>query len=242
MKNKTIFITGSSRGIGKAIAHEFCHMGFNVAINGVNPERLETTRKELLKIIPNILAIQGDMSVYANAQAAFKQIEQTFGRVDVLVNNAAIAHVGLFTDMAPAEWNRLIDVNINAMLNCSHLALPSMITRKCGCIINISSIWGERGASCEAVYSLTKGAVNAFTKAIAKEVVPSGVRVNAIACGVIDTDMNAFLSSEEKAMLVDEIPMSRLGTPTEIADVAVFLASDKASYITGQIIGVNGGM
>ena len=242
MNKKTIFITGSSRGIGKAIAKSFCHFGYNVTINGVNTNRLELTRQQFAEITPNVLAVQGDMSVYANARAAFQQIEQHFGSVDVLVNNAAIAHIGLFTEMTTAEWNRVIDVNINSMLNCSHLALPKMVSRKSGCIINISSMWGERGASCEAVYSLTKGAVNGFTKAIAKEVAPSSVRVNAIACGVIDTDMNAFLSPNEKAMLVDEIPMSRLGTPAEIADVAAFLASEKASYITGQIIGVDGGI
>jgi len=242
MKSKTVFITGSSRGIGKAIAQAFCSLGCNVAINGINTNRLELTRQELMELNPNVVSVQGDMSVYANARAAFEQIEKSFGNVDVLVNNAAIAHIGLFTDMAQPDWNRVIDVNINAMLNCSHLALPKMITKKSGCIINLSSMWGERGASCEAVYSLTKGAVNGFTKAIAKEVAPSGIRVNAIACGVIDTDMNAFLSPEERTTLINEIPLSRLGTPAEIADVAAFLASEKANYITGQIIGVDGGV
>lgn len=239
----TVFVTGSSRGIGKAIAEAFNGMGYNVVINGVsNAEALAQTERELLKINKNVLAIQADMSVYEQAAAAYKLIEDYFGGVDILVNNAGISHVGLFNEMTPGEWEKVIGTNINAMLNCTHLALPTMIHNKKGNIINISSVWGVRGASCEAVYSMTKGAVNAFTKSLAKELGPSGVRINAIACGVIDTEMNGFLSKPEREALEAEIPLVRFGTTHEIADLAVFLATDESKYITGQVIGIDGGM
>jgi len=238
----TTFITGSSRGIGKMIAQTFCCLGHNVVINGTNADRLDQTFQELSAITPNIVSILGDMSDHDTVKTTFDQIERRFGPVDVLINNAAISHIGLFTDMTPNQWNDLIKINVNAMLNCVHFALPKMITRKKGIIVNISSIWGERGASCEAVYSLTKGAVNGFTKALAKEVAPSNVRVNAIACGVIDTEMNAFLTPDEKNALIDLIPLSRFGTPNEIADLAAYLVSDKSTYITGQVINADGGI
>ena len=238
---KTAFITGSTRGIGLATARHFAAAGFGVAINGIDEERLAKAESKLAEVSSNILAVQGDMSDYATVQAAFGMIEQRFGGVDVLVNNAAVSHIGLFTDLTPAEWQRLIDVNVNAMLNCAHLALPRMVSNKRGCIVNISSIWGERGASCEVVYSATKGTVNSFTKALAKEVAPSQIRVNAVACGVIDTDMNAFMTAEEKLALAEQIGLSRFGTPEEIADIVLFLSSEKASYITGQVITADGG-
>jgi len=239
---KTVFITGSSRGIGFASAWLFASAGFNVAINGIDEERLKVAESKLLTVSKNIFVVPGDMANYEVAKAAVERITSRFGSIDVLVNNAAISHVGLFTDMQPCEWDRVLDVNIKAALNCAHLTLPDMVHKKSGCIVNISSIWGERGASCEVVYSLTKGAVNSFTKALAKEVAPSGVRVNAVACGVIDTDMNAFLTEEEKLELIGQIGLSRFGTANEVAEVVLFLASEKASYITGQVVTVDGGI
>jgi 3-oxoacyl-[acyl-carrier protein] reductase len=183
-----------------------------------------------------------DVSDYNAVKAAVDAAVAEFGRIDVLVNNAGAAHIGPFNLMEPGEWRRLIDVNINGTLNASRLVLPGMLARREGCIINVSSIWGLTGASCEAVYSMTKGAVNAFTKALAKETAPNGVRVNAIACGVIDTEMNAFLSPAERDELVANIPASRMGRPEEAAELALFLASGNAAYLTGQIIVLDGGM
>ena len=159
-----------------------------------------------------------------------------------MVNNAGISHMGLFTDTTPELWDKMINVNIRSVLNCTHLAVPKMVSKKEGVILNISSIWGNRGASCEALYSATKGAVNAFTKAMAKELGPSGIRVNAIAPGVIDTKMNAWLSPEEKEILTDDISLMRFGTVEEVANFAVFLAGDEASFLNGQIITLDGGM
>ena len=160
-----------------------------------------------------------------------------------MVNNAGISHIGLFTDMTPESWKHLIDVNLMSAFNCSHIALKTMIKNHCGNIINISSIWGERGASCEVVYSASKGGINSFTKALAKEVGLSGIRVNAISCGVIDTKMNACFDEEEKAALCDEISLARFGKAEEIAKLAYFLAEDdKSGYINGQIITADGGM
>lgn len=238
----TVFVTGSSRGIGKAIAKEFNGMGYNVVINGVNnAEALAQTEREFLKNNENVLAIQADMSVYNQAEEAYKLIRRYFGGVDILINNAGVSYVGLFSEMTPEEWQRVTDININAMLNCTHLVLPCMINNKKGNIINISSMWGEHGASCEAVYSMTKGAVNSFTKSLGKELGPSGIRVNAIACGVIDTEMNSFLSKSEKEALANNISLMRFGTPQEVADLAVFLSSDESKYITGQVIAIEGG-
>ena len=172
----------------------------------------------------------------------FNTISTIYGSVDILINNAGISYLGLFTDMKPENWNRIIDVNLKSVLNCCHLAVPKMVSHKSGIIINISSIWGDRGASCEAVYSATKGAVNSFTKAMAKELGPSGIRVNAISCGVIDTKMNQCFTEEERDVLTEEISLMRFGTPEEIANLAVFLAGNQSSFINGQVITSDGCM
>ena len=172
----------------------------------------------------------------------FLQIQDAFGPVDILVNNAGISHIGLFTDMTPEQWQHVLNVNLGSVLNCTHLAVPAMVHNKTGVILNISSMWGEAGASCEAVYSVSKGGINAFTKAMAKELGPSGIRVNAIACGVIDTEMNACFSEEERAELADEIALMRFGKPEEVGRFALTLASESASFLTGQIITLDGGM
>lgn len=243
LKGKTVLVTGSSRGIGKAIAFAFAKQGCNIVLNA------STSSDELLKAQEELKAMDcysysylADVSDYKSCKEMFHNITNIYGNIDILINNAGVAHIGLFTDMTPEEWDKLININIKSCFNCTHLALPKMISRKSGTIINVSSIWGDRGASCEAVYSATKGAVNSFTKAMAKEVGPSGIRVNAISAGVIDTKMNNCLNQEEKEVLTNEISLMRFGKADEIADLAVFLASGKASFINGQIITIDGCM
>ncbi len=241
--NKTVFVTGSSRGIGKATAALFAAEGYNVAIMCKSSTReLEATYKELTAYTPNILALQGDLSDYTIASSAISKIINKFGRIDVLVNNAGISYVGLFNKMNPQDWKNVIDNNLFSAINCTHLVLQDMLKEHRGSIVNISSMWGNTGASCEAVYSATKGAINAFTKSLAKELAPSRIRVNAIACGVIDTKMNGFLTVEEKYDLMEKIPMGRFGSPEEIAKLVLFLAEGDSSYITGQVINADGGM
>ncbi|WP_201032952.1 elongation factor P 5-aminopentanone reductase [Anaerotignum neopropionicum] len=240
---KTVFITGSSRGIGQAIAFAFAHAGCNIILSASqSKEALWAMEKTLKDARIPVLALLGDVSDYDTCKKMFQTIEKTFGSVDILVNNAGIAHIGLFTDTTPQEWQRLMAVNLFSVFNCTHLAVPSMVQRKSGAIINISSMWGEIGASCEAVYSASKGGINSFTKAMAKELGPSGIRVNAIACGVIETQMNACFDEEERNALTDEIPLMRFGTPEEVAKLALFLADEGASYLTGQVVTLDGGM
>ncbi|WP_317854055.1 elongation factor P 5-aminopentanone reductase [Chakrabartyella piscis] len=239
---KTVLITGSSRGIGRGIAKAFGKAGYRIVLNASkSQEELLNTAKELEDLGISVLPILADVSDYVACQKMFQEIENAYGTVDVLVNNAGISHIGLFTDMRPENWQKMIAINFESVCNCCHLALPSMVRNKLGTIINISSIWGNSGASCEAVYSATKGAINAFTQALAKEYAPSGIRVNAIACGVIETQMNACFDAEERQNLADEIPMMRFGTTEEVGNVAVFLANDASSYLTGQILTLDGG-
>lgn len=243
LKGKTVFITGSSRGIGQAIAFAFAEKGCNIVLNASqSKEALFATEQKLKQANVPVLALLGDISEYDTCEKMFCTIEGTFGNVDILINNAGISHIGLFTDMTPLEWQRITSVNLYSVFNCTHLAVPSMVRKKRGIIINISSMWGEIGASCEAVYSATKGGINSFTKAMAKELGPSGIRVNAIACGVIETQMNASFDDEERKALTDEIPLMRFGTVEEVSKLAVFLANDEASYLTGQVITLDGGM
>lgn len=241
MKNKTVLITGSSRGIGKAISEKFINNNFNVVINCKN--NLNLLEDQINKFSnKNILAIQADVSIYNECKNMMEKIKNTFGSIDILINNAGISLWKPFNLNTPDEWDTIIKNNFISVLNCSHLVIPYMLEKKSGKIINISSIWGNVGASCEVVYSSTKGAVNSFTKALAKELGPSNINVNAISCGVINTDMNNWLSDYEKNSLIEEIPLCRLGETEEIANLAYFLASDEANYITGQIIGVDGGI
>jgi len=238
---KTVLVTGSSRGIGKAIALKFAKEGYNVVINCVkNAESLNRTKSEIEKYSVSCLAFIGDMGSYDKAGELFDLIKKQFGTIDVLVNNAGISYVGLLTDMTPEDWNRVITTNLTSVFNLCSLAIPDMVANKRGSIINISSVWGSVGASCEVAYSASKGGINAFTKALAKELAPSNIRVNAIACGAIDTEMNNFLSDEEMQKLKEEIPAGRLGRPEEVADLAYCLA-EKNEYLTGQIIGLDGG-
>lgn len=241
--NKTVLVTGASRGIGKEIARQFAIEGYNVAIMCKSSAiELNSTLKELQELTPCVMALKYDLAKYENADLAVRKIQDEFGFIDVLVNNAGVSYIGLFNTMRPIQWQSIMKNNMDTVFNTTHCVLPNMIKNHKGCIINISSMWGLIGASCEAVYSASKGAVNAFTKALAKELAPSNIRVNAIACGAIDTSMNAHLTGEERKALEDEIPLGRFGTVDEVANMAVYLASDNSKYITGQIIGVNGGM
>lgn len=241
MNKKTVLITGSSRGIGKAIAVKFAKKGFHVIINCAHGEEaLLKTKTEIESYQVSCLPYLGDMGNYESAKELFHQVKKLYGTVDVLVNNAGIPYVGLFTDMTPEDWNKVITTNLTSVYNCCSLAIPDMVKKQSGKIINISSVWGNVGASCEVAYSASKGGMNAFTKALAKELAPSNIQVNAIACGAIDTEMNHFLADDELMQLIDEIPSNRLGRAEEVADL-VYHLSYKNEYLTGQIIGLDGG-
>ena len=238
VRSRTVLVTGSSRGIGLAVAREFSALGDKVVVNGrVDGKRLVAAVKE----IPGSVGFLADMSDYGRACEVFKEVKEKLGPVEVLVNNAGMEHFGLFSDTVPEDWAEIMGHNFNTVLNATHLAIPDMIKAKRGVIINISSIWGNTGASCEGVYAASKGAVNTFTKSMAKELGPSGIRVNAIACGAVETRMNDRLSQEECDDFIENIPLSRLGTPEEVGKLVCFLASEDASYLTGQIIGLDGG-
>ena len=198
------------------------------------------TKKEIESYQVPCLAFLGDMGDMAQCEALFKQIKKQFGGLDVLVNNAGISYIGLLQDMKSEDWDRIIRTNLTSVFHLSKLAIPDMIARKYGKIINISSVWGSTGAACEVAYSATKGGINAFTKALAKELAPSNIQVNAVACGAIDTEMNQFLEEEELIALVEEIPLGRLGKAEEVADLVYHLGY-KNAYLTGQVIGLDGG-
>lgn len=192
--------------------------------------------------LPGCRAFQCDVGSRASCEAAFAQAQQALGRVDVLVCNAGIAQQKLFTDITPAEWQRMLDVNLSGAFHLCQLALPGMIRRKAGRILTVSSMWGQTGGSCEVHYSAAKAGLIGLTKALAKEEGPSGITVNCVAPGVIDTDMMAAFTAEDKAALAEETPVGRLGSPAEVARLLVFLAGEDAGYITGQVFGVNGGL
>lgn len=240
-KRKTVLVTGSSRGIGKAIAIKFAEEGYNVVINGSKLEdTLEKTKTEIQEHGVSCLAFLGDMGNNEVTKDLFLQIKEQYGSLDVLINNAGISYIGLLTEMSPDDWNNVINTNLTSLYNCCSLAIPDMVNNKKGKIINISSVWGKVGASCEVAYSASKGGMNAFTKALAKELAPSNIQVNAVACGAIDTEMNHFLSDEELLTLTNEIPTGRLGKTKEVADL-VYHLSNSNTYLTGQIIGLDGG-
>lgn len=242
MNKKTVLVTGASRGIGRAIALAFAKEGYHVFLNcNHSVVQLEKVRSEI-EALPNGSCdmVIGDVGNPDHVEKMFKNIYKRCDCLDVLVNNAGIAHIGLLSEMTDKEWNRIIQTNLSSVFYCSRAVIPEMVAQKAGKIINISSMWGTAGASCEAAYSATKAGVHGLTKALAKELGPSNIQVNAIACGVIDTDMNKQLSEEDKIVLKNEIPASRFGTPEEVAEVVLQLATTP-SYLTGQIIGVDGG-
>ncbi len=237
---KTALITGASRGIGKAVALRLAREGFRLVLCARNEAPLFETRKELLALGAPCLAVAADVSDPAACRRLFDEAAAAFGSVNILVNNAGISHIGLLQDLSDSQWDALIGTNLSSVFYCCRLAIPSMIAAKSGRILNISSVWGSAGASCEAAYSASKGGVNALTRALAKELAPSGIQVNALACGAIDTDMNRFLSREERAALAEEIPAGRLGTADEAAEMAWRLLS-APDYLTGQIVTLDGG-
>jgi len=240
MSAKTVLITGASRGIGKAIALKFANEGYNLVITCRKQEaELNQTKAELESLGVNCLAYLGDMGSYEVVQELFAAARNQFGTIDVLINNAGISHIGLFTDMKFKEWNEILNTNLTSAFNCCHFAVPDMIAVQKGKIINISSVWGVTGASCEVAYSATKGGINAFTKALAKELAPSNIQVNAIACGAIDTQMNQFLEKDEMDALIESIPANRFGKTEEVAELAYQLASGN-DYLNGQVIPLDG--
>ena len=236
---KTALITGASRGIGAEIAREFAKAGYNVVVNYFkNREKAEALAKEI-----GGTAFCADVSDFSQAEKMIKEAEKNFGTVDVLVNNAGVAlPQKLLVDTTEVEWNRLFDVNVKGAFNCTKTVLDGMITKHSGSIINISSVWGVTGGSCEVAYSASKAAIIGFTKALAKELGPAGIRVNCVAPGVIDTDMNAHLSAEDIEALKEETPLGVTGTPSDVAKTVLFLASDSAKFITGQVITADGGL
>ena len=238
-KDRTVLISGGDRGIGAAAARAFYAAGYRVAVfYHTNAEAAAALQKEL----PGVLAVQCDVASRASCELAFRAAEQALGRVDVLVSNAGIAQQKLFTDITPEEWQHMLDVNLTGAFHLCQLALPGMIRRKAGRILTVSSMWGQTGGSCEVHYSAAKAGLIGLTKALAKEEGPSGITVNCVAPGVIDTDMMAAFTAEDKAALAEETPVGRLGSADEVAQLLVFLAGESAGYITGQVFGVNGGL
>ncbi len=234
---KTVLITGGSRGIGAEAVREFSRRGYNVAFTYFkSKEKAQELAKEC-----NALSIFCDVSKSEDVNNAVSQTTKAFGGVDILINNAGIDEFALFTDITDEMWHKMIDTNLSSAFYASRAVLPSMISKKDGVIINISSMWGEVGASCEVHYSVSKAGLIGLTKALAKEVGPSGIRVNCITPGVIDTDMNKNLSKEDLEQLKTDTPLGKIGKTEDIANAILFLCSDNAKFITGQVLGINGG-
>ena len=239
--SRTILITGASSGIGAATAIAFAKPNNRlILVSRKNREGLKKIEDAAREMGAEVLSILADVSDYEDCKSVVQQGVDRFGTIDLLVNDAGISHIGLFQDMTPDEWQHIMAVNIGSVMNLCHLVIPSMVHQKKGRIINVSSVWGNVGASCEAVYSASKGAVNSFTKALAKELAPSNIQVNAIAFGAIETPMNAWLSEEEAQALADEIPAGREGTAKEAAQM-ICMVADAPDYLTGQVITMDGG-
>lgn len=240
---KTAFVTGGAGGIGTAISSMLALSGYNVAIGYNNSKEAANSLKHcLLDAGANVDAFFCDVTDIASIESAISDCVHEFGEINVLINNAAISQQKLFTDITADEWRQMMNVNIDGVFNMTRAVLPPMIRKKYGRIINVSSIWGMVGASCEVHYSTAKAAIIGFTKALAKEVAPCGITVNCVAPGVIETSMNNFLCDEEISCLKEEIPAGRFGTPEEVAHCILNLADEKSGYLTGQIISPNGGL
>ena len=234
---KTVFITGASRGIGRSMVELFSENGWQVAFTYKSSKEAA----EELAARTSSLAIKADSASEEDILRAVATVKEAFGHVDCLINNAAISSFSLLSDLSLEEWNSLLSVNLTSAFLYSKAFIPEMVSRREGRIINVSSIWGLVGASCEVAYSATKAALIGMTKALAKELGPSGITVNAIAPGVIATDMNSRLSDEDMQSLCEETPLMRIGLPEEVAKAALFLSGDGASFITGEVLNVSGG-
>lgn len=240
---KTVLITGGAKGIGRAMAEIFALKGYNVVFNFFKSyNEAKDLEGKLREIGCEAYAIQGDITKNEDVTRIFKFIEKNFSGLDILINNAGISQFKLFTEMEEKDWDLMMNVNLKGMFNCCKQAVPGMISKKRGKIINISSIWGMVGASCEVHYSTSKAGMIGFTKALAKELGPSGIQVNCITPGVIETDMIKTLTEEDRCCLRDDTPLMRLGTPEDIANLTLYLSSPEADFITGQVISPNGGM
>ena len=238
----SVLITGASRGIGAAIAERFASVGMKVIIHYLQShESANEVARRCLAYGGEVMTIAADLRSGEQIDRMKTKLDELGFTPDIVVNNAGVAYYGLFTDVTEEEWDECMRINLKGMFLCAQRFVPHMISQKYGRIINVSSIWGITGASCEVMYSTAKGGVNAFTKALAKELAPSGVTVNAVAPGAVDTDMVKHLDNEERVALQDDIPLGRLGTPEEVASLVYFLALPESSYITGQVISPNGG-
>ncbi len=240
--SKTVLITGSSKGIGAATAILFAQKGYNVVINF--NDSFESASLLCRSLTSNGFSVMTHKANVANRLEVELMVKETlykYGSLDILVNNAGVAHQALITETDEIDFDRIIDINLKGVFNCCKAVIPSMVSRQSGKIINISSMWGQVGASCEVAYSASKAGVIGLTKALAKELAPSNICVNCIAPGLIETGMNSHLTLEELNDFVEQIPLGRMGNADEIAAAIEFLASDKADYITGQVLGINGG-
>lgn len=238
--HKAVLVTGGSRGIGAEIVKMLAKENYSIVLNYNHSEKQAIQiQEELQKQGKQIAIFQADVSKREAVKKLIQFTINTFGTIDVLINNAGIAQEKLFTDITDDDWNTMLNTNLNSVFYCTQEALPEMIRKKEGCIINISSIWGITGSSCEVAYSTAKAGINGMTKALAKELGPSNIRVNAIAPGIIDTSMNEYLTKEEKQVIEQEIPLEKVGKTIDIARCVKWLMEDE--YTTGQIISINGG-
>ena len=239
---KIALVTGASRGIGRGIALQLAREGWDVCVNYIQQwESAEAVAAQLRSIGQNAMAYQADVADGEAVSAMVRAAEAQLGPVTLAVNNAGISGQGLFQDTSDEMWDRHMAVNLGGARNVIRAVLPHMLSEKSGCIVNISSIWGLRGASCEVAYACSKAAVIGLTRSLALELAPSGIRVNCVAPGCIDTDMVKVLGDETRSMLIEETPLGRLGTPEDIAHAVAFFASDKASFLTGQVLTADGG-
>lgn len=243
LNKKLVLITGASRGIGRATAEIFAKHGYDLALNcAKSVQLLEDVSYRLIKNYGvKIKIYTGDVSDYEFVKTMIGKVYSDFGKIDVLINNAGISHFSLLTDMSKEDWHRVLDVNLSSIFYTCSLIVPEMVRAKKGSIINIASIWGEVGASCEVAYSTAKGGMIAFTKALAKELAPSNIAVNAVSPGVIDTDMNSCFDEEERNNIINEIPVGRMGRSDEVARV-IYEIAEAPMFLTAQVIRMDGGM
>ena len=242
MSMKTVLITGASRGIGRAIALRFASEGYNIVLNyNTSQKQAMDLCKQIEKMGVKCLAIKADVANAVEVGDMVREVLNKFGGIDVLVNNAGVSLYKLFQDCTTDDVEKIFGANTFGVINTTRAVVPSMISKKCGKIINISSIWGKVGASMESIYSASKGAVISLTLALAKELAPSGICVNCVCPGVIETDMLNAFSDKDKNELKNQTPLNRLGMPEDVANMVCFLSSDNANFVTGQVIAVDGG-